>query len=36
MRFGNVTEVKRQDAGRSSLLAAMKPSKGDGARTDTF
>ncbi len=28
--------MKRQDAGRSSLLAAVMPSKGDGASTDTF
>ena len=28
--------LKRQEAGRSSLLAAVMPSKGDGAGTDTF
>ena len=27
---------KRQEAGRSTLLAAVMPSKGDGAGTDTF
>lgn len=27
---------KRQEAGRSALLAAVMPSKGDGAGTDTF
>lgn len=27
---------KRHEAGRSSLLAAVMPSKGDGAGTDTF
>lgn len=27
---------KRQEAGRFSLLAAVMPSKGDGASTDTF
>ncbi len=28
--------LKRQEAGRSALLAAVVPSKGDGAGTDTF
>ena len=28
--------LKRQEAGRSALLAAVMPSKGDGASTDTF
>ena len=28
--------LKRQEAGRSSMLAAIMPSKGDGAGTDTF
>lgn len=28
--------LKRQEAGRSALLAAVMPSKGDGAGTDTF
>ncbi len=28
--------LKRQEAGRSALLAAVTPSKGDGARTDIF
>lgn len=28
--------LKRQEAGRSALLAAVMPSKGDGADTDTF
>ncbi len=28
--------LKRKEAGQSSLLAAVMPSKGDGAGTDTF
>ena len=28
--------LKRQEAGRSALLATVMPSKGDGAGTDTF
>ena len=28
--------LKRQEAGRPALLAAVMPSKGDGAGTDTF